>query len=86
MGKKTGKNKVVEEEQVMSVVANLERPCTISESIMQSCKEVKNMREGKTPKRSLSDLFANIENGAKRKKDKCIQLYLLIRYRRIRRL
>lgn len=40
------------EEQVMSVAVNLERPCTIPESIMQSCKEVKNMREGKTPKQS----------------------------------
>ena len=49
------------EKQTMSVTANLERPCTIAESIMQSCKEVKDMREGKTPKRSLNDLFANIE-------------------------
>ncbi|MEY8268400.1 hypothetical protein AALA79_18795 [Lachnospiraceae bacterium 64-25] len=65
MWKKAGKNKVVEEEQVMSVAANLERSCTISESIMQSCKEVKNMREGKTPKRSLNDLFANIEKWSK---------------------
>ena len=55
----------MEEEQVMRVVANSERPCTISESIMQSCKEVKNMREGKTPKRSLNDLFANIEKWSK---------------------
>ncbi|MBD5471909.1 MAG: hypothetical protein HDR20_03095 [Lachnospiraceae bacterium] len=62
MYKKMGKSKLVEkEEQTMSVIANLERPCTISESIMQSCKEVKNMREGKTTKRSLNDLFANIE-------------------------
>ncbi|MBD5548103.1 MAG: hypothetical protein HDQ97_12000 [Lachnospiraceae bacterium] len=62
MNKKIGKSKVMEkEEQVMSVVANLERPCTISESIMQSCKEVKDMREGRIPKRSLNDLFANIE-------------------------
>ena len=53
MYKKTGKSEVVEkEEQVMSAAVNLERPCTISESIMQSCKEVKNMREGKTPKQS----------------------------------
>ena len=65
MCKKAGKNKVVEEEQVMSVAAKLDRPCTISESIMQSCKEVKNMREGKTPKRSLNDLFANIEKWSK---------------------
>ena len=62
MYKKMGKSKLVEkEEQTMSVIANLERPCTISESIMQSCKEVKNMREGKMTKRSLNDLFANIE-------------------------
>lgn len=45
----------------MSVAANVERPCTISESIMQSYKEVKNMREGRTSKRSLNDLFASIE-------------------------
>lgn len=66
MCKKAGKSKVVEKEvQAMSAVANLERPCTISESIMQSCKEVKNMREGKIPKRSLNDLFANIEKWSK---------------------
>lgn len=66
MCKKTGKSKVVKkEEQAMSVATNLERPCTISESIMQSCKEVKNMREGKTSKRSLNDLFANIEKWSK---------------------
>ena len=46
MCKKMGKNIVMEkEEQTMSVVANLDRPCTISESIMQSCKEVKSVRE-----------------------------------------
>ena len=57
-----GKSKVMEkEEQTMSVVANLERPCTISESIMQSCKEVKRIHERKTPKRFLNDLFANVE-------------------------
>ena len=68
MCKKTKKSKVVEKEElVMSVAANLERPCTISESIMQSCKEVTNMREGRTPKRSLNDLFANIEKWSKEK-------------------
>ena len=57
-----GKSKVMEkEERTMSVVANLERPCTISESIMQSCKEVKDMHEGNTPKRFINDLFANVE-------------------------
>lgn len=66
MCKKMGKSIVMEkEEQTMSAVVNLERPCTISESIMQSCKEVKDMREGRTPKRSLNDLFANIEKWSK---------------------
>lgn len=67
MCKQTGKSKVVveKEKQRMSVTVNLERPCTISESIIQSCKEVKNMREGKIPKRSLNDLFANIEKWSK---------------------
>lgn len=67
MCKQIGKSKVVveKEAQGMSATVNLERPCTISESIMQSCKEVKNMREGKTPKRSLNDLFANIEKWSK---------------------
>lgn len=61
MYKKAEKQSKRKGEQKMNAAANLERPCTISESIMQSCKEVKNMREGRTPKRSLNDLFANIE-------------------------
>ncbi len=66
MFKETGNSKAQEkEEQTMHAASNLERPCTISESIMQSCKEVKNMREGKIPKRSLNDLFANIEKWSK---------------------
>ena len=59
------------EEQAMSAAMNQVRPCTISESIMQSCKEVKNMREGKTPKRSLNDLFTNIEKWSNEEKNKC---------------
>lgn len=66
MYKRIEKSEVVKkEEQAMSVASNLERPCTISESIIQSCKEVKDMREGKTPKRSLNDLFVNIEKWSK---------------------
>lgn len=53
------------EEQTMNTAMNQMRPCTISESIMQSCKEVKNMREGRTQKRSLNELFANIEKWSK---------------------
>lgn len=66
MYKEIDKSKMIEkEEHVMSTAVNLERPCTISESIIQSCKEVKSMREGRTPKRSLNDLFANIEKWSK---------------------
>lgn len=66
MYKKIGRSGTLEkEEEEMGVAANLERPCTISESIMQSCKEVKNMREGRIPKRSLNELFVNIEKWSK---------------------
>lgn len=41
----------------MSVTANLKRFCMISESIIQSFKEVKNMREGNTSKCSLNNIF-----------------------------
>jgi hypothetical protein len=35
---------------------NAERPCTIAESIKQSCQEVKLMRNGVVPKRSWKEL------------------------------
>lgn len=50
-----------EEDKTMSTTVNAKRPCTISESIIQSCKEVKGMREGLIPERSLEELFDNIE-------------------------
>lgn len=53
------------EEQKMDAAMNQTRSCTISESIMQSCIEVKKMREGKEPKRSLSELLANIKKWSK---------------------
>ena len=37
------------------------RPCPISDSIIQSCKEVKEMRNGRIPKPSLDDLFSKIQ-------------------------
>ena len=43
------------EESEMSAMLNVERPCTILESIEKSCQEVKLMREGKIPKRSWQD-------------------------------
>ncbi|MCM1190823.1 MAG: hypothetical protein NC123_02445 [Butyrivibrio sp.] len=64
MGKKESKG-VKREEQAMSAVTNQTRPCSISESIIEACKEVKSMREGRSPKRSLSELFANIEKWSK---------------------
>ena len=39
----------------MNATMNVERPCSISESIKQSCQEVKMMREGKIPKRSWQE-------------------------------
>lgn len=56
---------IKKEGQAMNAVINQARPCTISESITESCKEVKSMREGRTPKRSLDELFANIEKWSK---------------------
>lgn len=37
------------------------RPCSVRQSIKQSCKEVKKMREGEKPIRSLSALFERVE-------------------------
>lgn len=37
---------------MMNAMMNATRPCTITESIINSCKEVKAMRDGQTPKRS----------------------------------
>ncbi len=39
----------------MNATLSMERPCTIAESIKQSCQEVKLMREGKIPKRSWQE-------------------------------
>lgn len=52
------------EESVMDTTMEC-RPCSISESLLQSCKEVKLMREGKSPKRNLEDLFSNINEWSK---------------------
>lgn len=57
------------EEDTMNATVDTTRPCTISESIIQSCKEVKTMREGKTPKYSLDDLFSNIKKWTEEEKD-----------------
>lgn len=43
----------------MNVAAN--RYCPISESIIESCKEIKLMHEGKKKKNSLQDLWNNVD-------------------------
>lgn len=45
----------------MDTTMNQPKPCNISEFIIRSCMEVKNMREGKELKCSLSEWFADIE-------------------------
>lgn len=39
---------------------SIERYCTIEESIKESAKEVKLMREGKLPKRNWRDMFKEL--------------------------
>lgn len=39
-----------------SMNATVQRPCSISESIIQSCKEVQLMRQGKLPKKTWKEL------------------------------
>ena len=52
---------VERKESEMNAKLMLERPCTISESIKQSCQEVKLMREGKIPKRSWREFKQRME-------------------------
>ena len=52
----------------MRTTVNAKRPCSVSESIIQSCKEVKGMREGMIPERSLKELFDNIERWSEEKR------------------
>lgn len=53
------------EADTMNVTISDQRPCTISESIIQSCKEVKKMREEQIPKKNLTKLFSDINDWAK---------------------
>ena len=53
-------NRVKEDDVMNAQVMGIERPCTVRESIIQSCKEVKSMRDGKSPLPSLNSLFDNI--------------------------
>jgi phage terminase large subunit-like protein len=48
-----------ENEHMQSVTTS--RPCTITDSITQSCQEVRKMRDGKILEKSLDQLFSDIE-------------------------
>lgn len=41
---------------------DIERPCTVKESLEQSLKEMKLIREGKLPKRNLGDFLEELKN------------------------
>ncbi len=57
----TMSKEIKKEESDMNAVMNIERPCTILESLEKSCQEVKLMRDGKIPKRSWSEFRKRIE-------------------------
>ncbi len=52
-----------ENEHMQSVPTS--RPCTVADSIAQSCLEVRKMRDGKIPEKSLDQLFSDIEQWCK---------------------
>ena len=64
----------------MGMTMEQTRPCTISESIIQFCKEMKSMREGRMPKRFLSELFENIEKWSKEEKEQMQKLIACKKY------
>ena len=61
-----------ENEHMQSVTAS--RPCTITDSITQSCQEIRKMRDGKIPETNFSQ---TLNNGAKKVVNKCIPLFPL---------
>jgi len=50
------KKKHTTKEGVDTMNATVQRPCSVRESIVQSCKEVKLMREGMLPKKTWKEL------------------------------
>ena len=46
---------------IVGSTMSTKRYCSVKTSLKQSLKEVKLMRDGRIPERSLDDLFANIE-------------------------
>lgn len=53
----------------MDTAVKVKRPCSVTESVKQSCMEVKRMREGKAPKKSLDELFENITQWGREGRD-----------------
>ena len=50
------------EDVTMNAMIESARPCTILESLEQSCKEVKAMRESKAPKRSWKEFASKMKD------------------------
>lgn len=53
--------------------SNVSRPCSVSESIVNSFREVALMRAGKAEKPALEELFKNIREWVKEDSDKCTE-------------
>ena len=64
-----------ENEHMQSVTAS--RPCTITDSITQSCQEVRKMRDGKYRRSPWTNFSQTLNNGAKKVVNKCIPLFPL---------
>lgn len=57
------------QKEVWLMISTYSRPCTVSESIARSCREVKSMRTGQSPKRSLDDFFSRIGELTKERRE-----------------
>jgi hypothetical protein len=62
MGTKRKQNTKDTKEGADTMNATIQRPCSISESLVQSCKEVQLIREGKLPKKTWKELKEELKN------------------------
>lgn len=61
------KNKDSKDKEGEDMEKVIERPCTPAESLKQSLKEMKLIREGKLPRRNLDDFLNQLEKEIKSK-------------------
>jgi hypothetical protein len=54
-------NNKIDMNKMMEEMQETERYCSIKDSIIESCEEVKQMKKGKKSKNTLEDLWENIE-------------------------